>query len=248
MNYSQDTSRLNISNLDRHRVFNEDYMHLAWREKRSYILKKDQYTCRKCGITNPSLGDIIGIETINVDPYFNGVKIITEHDVIVIQNYNCGSGEYNIIVGDLNVTISFGIHKIVMPVLQVHHKKYIQNRMLWEYDDNDLLTLCESCHREEHRVNKIPIYDTYNVNIMSYTDTIYTDLTDCELIYEFRNFTPWTFVHKDIAGKYIYSVEINNISLKVVADSNNIDKYIKEETVLKIYNKFMNSHFSHIKN
>ncbi len=31
--------------------------------------------------------------------------------------------------------------------LQVHHKKYITGRSPWEYDDEDLTTLCEDCHQ-----------------------------------------------------------------------------------------------------
>ena len=34
--------------------------------------------------------------------------------------------------------------------LNVHHLKYIPNRRLWEYDDNDLITLCRNCHKKEH--------------------------------------------------------------------------------------------------
>jgi len=34
-------------------------------------------------------------------------------------------------------------------VLQVHHHYYILNTMPWEYDDEIMITLCESCHEEE---------------------------------------------------------------------------------------------------
>jgi len=32
--------------------------------------------------------------------------------------------------------------------LNVHHRRYIRNRDPWEYDDGDLVTLCEDCHTE----------------------------------------------------------------------------------------------------
>lgn len=35
--------------------------------------------------------------------------------------------------------------------LHVHHKQYIKGREPWEYDDNQLVVLCESCHHEEHQ-------------------------------------------------------------------------------------------------
>ena len=34
--------------------------------------------------------------------------------------------------------------------LQVHHKTYVFNKPLWEYENSDLLVLCLSCHRKQH--------------------------------------------------------------------------------------------------
>jgi hypothetical protein len=38
--------------------------------------------------------------------------------------------------------------------LNVHHKKYIKDKKIWEYDDNNLSTLCESCHKEVHEIKE----------------------------------------------------------------------------------------------
>lgn len=34
--------------------------------------------------------------------------------------------------------------------LNVHHTRYIKGRKPWEYDDDDLVTLCGSCHKRTH--------------------------------------------------------------------------------------------------
>lgn len=34
--------------------------------------------------------------------------------------------------------------------LHVHHRRYIKGRMAWEYCNDELACLCESCHSEEH--------------------------------------------------------------------------------------------------
>ena len=34
--------------------------------------------------------------------------------------------------------------------LHVHHHRYIKGRNVWEYDDSELMTLCDSCHEVEH--------------------------------------------------------------------------------------------------
>jgi hypothetical protein len=36
--------------------------------------------------------------------------------------------------------------------LQVHHVRYYKNCDPWDYDDADLVTLCESCHEAEHGI------------------------------------------------------------------------------------------------
>ena len=34
--------------------------------------------------------------------------------------------------------------------LQVHHKYYITNTDPWDYEDECFISLCTSCHKEEH--------------------------------------------------------------------------------------------------
>ncbi len=36
--------------------------------------------------------------------------------------------------------------------LNVHHSHYTKGTKIWEYSNRDLLTMCESCHKEVHRL------------------------------------------------------------------------------------------------
>ncbi len=36
--------------------------------------------------------------------------------------------------------------------LQVHHKQYINGKKIWEYADDDVITLCKKCHAEIHGI------------------------------------------------------------------------------------------------
>ena len=36
--------------------------------------------------------------------------------------------------------------------LQVHHKKYINGLMPWEYENELLESLCSTCHKKEHNI------------------------------------------------------------------------------------------------
>lgn len=40
-------------------------------------------------------------------------------------------------------------------IMHVHHKRYIKDKMPWEYDDTDLITLCEQCHENETESNSV---------------------------------------------------------------------------------------------
>jgi len=45
-----------------------------------------------------------------------------------------------------------------VPSLNIHHKYYIDGNSPWEYDDNALITLCESCHKKVHQSAQTPVY------------------------------------------------------------------------------------------
>jgi len=36
--------------------------------------------------------------------------------------------------------------------MHVHHLRYLMKHEPWEYDDDDLITLCDNCHAEWHRL------------------------------------------------------------------------------------------------
>lgn len=39
--------------------------------------------------------------------------------------------------------------------LNVHHRRYVKGRMVWEYERPELVCLCERCHQEEHEHREI---------------------------------------------------------------------------------------------
>ncbi len=46
--------------------------------------------------------------------------------------------------------------------LNVHHKHYIIQHKAWEYDDADLVTLCNECHAKVHKAIGAPVYSDEN--------------------------------------------------------------------------------------
>ena len=43
--------------------------------------------------------------------------------------------------------------------LQVHHLRYRLGLAPWEYDEQELITLCVGCHKKTHATSKIPVFD-----------------------------------------------------------------------------------------
>jgi len=62
--------------------------------------------------------------------------------------------------------------------LQVHHRVY-EELAPWEYKDEDLVTICDGCHKEEHIKNG----NTYRSYIENYSmPTVYVDSESGEII------------------------------------------------------------------
>lgn len=51
--------------------------------------------------------------------------------------------------------------------LQIHHTLYIYNRMPWNYENHDLITLCNFCHEELHNNESIIVWDEQKLNKMN---------------------------------------------------------------------------------
>ncbi|WP_455638141.1 HNH endonuclease [Parabacteroides sp.] len=61
-----------------------------------------------------------------------------------------------------NKSIIIRNSKLSLPLLNIHHKSYIVNHDAWEYENSNLITLCEDCHQKEHEQHEILEYDENN--------------------------------------------------------------------------------------
>lgn len=67
--------------------------------------------------------------------------------------YSISHGNKSLILCDKDVKL---------PFLDVHHKLYIVNRKAWEYEDDNLISLCRACHEKEHVEHRVHLYDENN--------------------------------------------------------------------------------------
>ncbi len=81
--------------------------------------------------------------------------------------------------------------------LHVHHTVYIPYKEIWDYGDNQLITLCEDCHAREHgelleEVNdRIPFmryFGLTNYEILRYIFSM--PMPDCDIIKSISKIDP----------------------------------------------------------
>jgi len=203
----------------------EGYNSSKWKDRANEIYAKDNFTCQKCGIFNPSKGSVFFIDEESEE----GSKHYYVHD------YDKYTGIYLIQVTRLNQIIKIGFKgKIVMPILNVHHKKYIEGRKIWEYNDSDLITLCSECHTNEHIENQIPIYDMkgYFVRYHNITNTnkYHNNLLSKDNL---NGFKPWTYVCKNDNQEWREVNNIKNYTSSLLDTNGSCSFYSNESEELK---------------
>lgn len=121
------------------------YEDSRWIEKSNSIKARDNYTCQLCHAFNPMQEGLVFVQQGKYETYH---QYIADRSSYIIH-----VNEYNFTI---NIDFNSGFH-LAMPRLNVHHKVYYRNRMLWDYPDDCLVTLCEDCHHYIHSLNDIVI-------------------------------------------------------------------------------------------
>ena len=110
--------------------YSEKLQSPLWVSKRHWIIKRDNYSCQN-----------INCNTTSITQNFKVKKIIR------------GDKE-------INIESDFFLTDEEKLELNVHHKFYITNKDPWEYEDEDLITLCPRCHKNEHQTKTIPVLNS----------------------------------------------------------------------------------------
>lgn len=103
--------------------------------------------------------------------YISGIQGKFEYDQIELNKYSENNILKDFITDDqwkklvTQDIIENNTKWYYVPGLQVHHNKYIEKRKPWEYDDNDLITVCRDCHEQIHATTTIKVYSYINPNI-----------------------------------------------------------------------------------
>ena len=131
-----------------------------WHIKRKEIIERDKYTCQKCnkegfmGYTMKMIYRKDGTSDV----------IFVPANLDVVQTFSLEQTIYGKIEMPKMEAI---IEEVLAPIfLQVHHKVYyikppVLGKMFefiypWDYNDEDLITVCSSCHELIHESENIP--------------------------------------------------------------------------------------------
>jgi hypothetical protein len=119
--------------------------------------------------------------------------------------------------------------------LHVHHRRYVKGRNVWEYDDSELVVLCEFCHQEEHEnsefINKLIflIPDEYRQDFTSLLAGIsYVFTSDNEIL---KNSEPLMFM----AG--IAAIKCRELDLEGMEKLSEFLKYEVDLSIARKLNK-----------
>lgn len=141
---------------------------LEWKAFRKEVLANDDNKCTTCGtersecIEGKHYRDLTD-EEIEIQLFLNEIKYELQEPYYVADgiSFKCRAGK---MVSE----------QIEQPLyLHAHHTFYIFGNLPWEYDVSDLTTMCEKCHTDFHKEEKVGYYPDTNKE----TDL---DLTPCK--------------------------------------------------------------------
>lgn len=116
-----------------------------WRRVRDLIIKRDKHCCTHCGTTATEyvMGRHLRLYSdIEVSHLINsGFRIYTADDMLDLET---------------GYAVSTWCQKPIY--LHVHHHYYILGKYPWQYNEQALVTLCNSCHTELHENIRIPYF------------------------------------------------------------------------------------------
>lgn len=176
-------------------TYPEQLQNEKWKEKRETIIKRDNNRCTQCDLERSQLLSLsykFGIKSFNemVSDGYNFKQIPNSFDlhysmkghIMLCKNIGTPVTVHNF--DDYHFALRWVIPKNPFALstyklvffdkaikdkefydLNVHHTYYKCGLKAWEYEADTLVTLCSTCHKNEHDKNDIPIYNSNGVFI-----------------------------------------------------------------------------------
>lgn len=119
-----------------------------WAEKRQIILTRDLGVCQKCG-KGPTESE-----------YDQNLQCVLHYWLVFIPSTDESTSK--LIIGNQEVEVGNGVTAYDFSSkpyhMEVHHRCYVRKRYPWQYDNDQLITLCNWCHWDLHQNEQVPLY------------------------------------------------------------------------------------------
>jgi hypothetical protein len=137
-----------LNNQGEHITYSQYLTTGEWLSKRNEIITRDNHLCTTCKKAATfwikNFGSPLKYHLWNVSEIDNKIIPLTSNENSEL------------------------IHADKAYHLEVHHTRYILNRLPWDYKSEDLITLCNHCHTEFHQNNKVPVYSEDELTMLDY--------------------------------------------------------------------------------
>ncbi len=147
--YSQELSKF---------MTNTDEIEWNLKSKVSVETKFLVLECKIANIPNETFTDYIPV----ISPFPKDIEI---SDIFIYYIKPKPDSKNTVKIGLKAHSVIYAGYKGLVPLFNVHHKRYIKNKMPWEYPNSDLIALCNVCHQELHKSESIPVYNTQGQRI-----------------------------------------------------------------------------------
>ena len=123
-------------------------------------------------------------------------------------------------------------------LLHVHHKRYIEGRMAWEYSDSTLISLCENCHSTIHTIDDAYRYSKFERKEYFYRNLFSdTDVYEKSVVYKVYRIFPnphakgCLIVHIPSGYWHGFTLQVHEALEMLEADPTSVDEL--RELILK---------------
>jgi len=99
--------------------------------------------------------------SVNGEAYLFSFESMMTDGIYVITEYKESFLYISVTYENKLLFFSFKPCNFGMPGLNIHHTYYMRGCKPWEYKNESLVTLCESCHKKRHETLSVPLYDKY---------------------------------------------------------------------------------------
>jgi hypothetical protein len=131
---------------------------LEWKTKREIILERDDFECKEC---------------FKKQSIFKEGKYYVAYSKEEQEEFEKKLNEIYIEASKLlglldleHIKSDPQFHQVYDPIiLHVHHKYYVKGKLAWEYPNEALVCLCQTCHQELHNNTIIKVYENEKMDL-----------------------------------------------------------------------------------